>query len=107
MAHPHPEAQANSSNPGTAGHANLKFQLNSPGGGYNSGYALALEKGYYSSAGLDVTIEPGNGSATTAQLVAAGKVDVAFADAAAVMKLVAQGLKSPSLGRYSKEIRTR
>ena len=93
-----PGTQANSSNPGTAGHANLKFQLNSPGGGYNSGYALALEKGYYSTAGLDVTIEPGNGSATTAQLVAAGKVDVAFADAAAVMKLVAQGAEITVVG---------
>ncbi|WP_158253227.1 ABC transporter substrate-binding protein [Cryobacterium sp. N19] len=76
----------------------LTFQLNSPGGGYNSGYALALENGYYEEAGLNVTIEPGNGSSTTAQLVAAGQVDIAFADAAAVMKLVAEGADITIIG---------
>lgn len=76
----------------------LTFQLNSPGGGYNSGYALALEKGYYEDEGLDVTISPGTGSAVTAQLVAAGKSDIAFADAAATMKLVAEGAEMTSIG---------
>jgi NitT/TauT family transport system substrate-binding protein len=76
----------------------VSFQLNSPGGGYNSGYSLALEKGYYEDEGLDVTIEPGNGSSVTAQLVASGKADIAFADAAAAMKLIAEGAEMSVIG---------
>lgn len=71
----------------------ITFQLNYPAAGFNAGYELALKNGYYKDAGLDVRIEPGNGSQITAQLVAAGKVDLAFADSAAVMKLVAGGAK--------------
>ena len=82
----------------TEGLTQLTFQLNSPGGGYNSGYALAAKNGYYADEGLDVTIEPGNGSSTTAQLVASGQSDIAFADAAAVMKLVAEGADITVIG---------
>jgi NitT/TauT family transport system substrate-binding protein len=69
----------------------ITFQLNSPAAGYNSGFELALVNGYYKDAGLDVKIEPGNGSANTAQLVAAGQIDIAYADSAAVMGLVKDG----------------
>src|SRR5689334_19331746 len=71
----------------------VTFQLNYPAAGYNAGYELAVVKGFYKDAGLDVTIEPGNGSQITAQLVASGKANIAFADAAPVMKLVSQGAK--------------
>lgn len=71
----------------------IKFMMNSPAAGYNSGFELALVNGYYKDAGLDVTIEPGNGSAVAAQLVAAGRYDLAYADAAAVMNLVKDGAK--------------
>ncbi|MGH3641524.1 MAG: ABC transporter substrate-binding protein [Mycobacterium sp.] len=71
----------------------VTFQLNSPAAGYNSGFELALVNGYYKDAGLDVKIEPGNGSANTAQLVAAGQIDIAYADSAAVMGLVKDGAK--------------
>lgn len=73
--------------------AKITFQLNYPAAGYNAGYELAVEKGFYKDVGLDVTIEPGNGSQITAQLVAAGKADIAFADSAPVMKLISQGAK--------------
>jgi NitT/TauT family transport system substrate-binding protein len=71
----------------------LTFLLNYPPAGYNAGYELAVEKGFYKEAGLDVTIEPGNGSQTTAQLVSVGKYDIGFADSAPVMKLISQGAK--------------
>jgi NitT/TauT family transport system substrate-binding protein len=71
----------------------ITFQLNYPAAGYNAGYELAVEKGFYRDVGLDVAIEPGNGSQITAQLVAAGKADIAFADASPVMKLISQGAK--------------
>lgn len=71
----------------------LTFQLNYPAAGFNSGFELAKQKGFYKDAGLDVQIEPGNGSQITAQLVAAGKIDIAFADSAPVMRLIASGAK--------------
>lgn len=71
----------------------ITFQLNYPAAGFNSGFELAVQKGFYKDVGLDVKIEPGNGSQITAQLVAAGKVDLAFADAAPVMRLIASGAK--------------
>ncbi|MEJ0078788.1 MAG: ABC transporter substrate-binding protein [Alphaproteobacteria bacterium] len=71
----------------------LTFLLNVPPAGYNAGFELAVEKGLYKAAGLDVTIEPGNGSQTTAQLIAVGKYDIGFADSAPVMKLIADGAK--------------
>src|SRR5262245_42813155 len=71
----------------------LTFLLNYPPAGYNAGYELAVEKGFYKEAGLDVTIEPGNGSQTTAQLLSVGKYDIGFADSAPVMKLISQGAK--------------
>lgn len=81
---------------GTAAAADLlpiKLMLNSPAAVYNSGFELAVVNGYYKASGLDVTIEPGNGSAVAAQLVAAGRYDIAYADAAAVMNLVKDGAK--------------
>ena len=58
----------------------LTFLLNVPPAGYNAGFELAVEKGFYKEAGLDVTIEPGNGSQTTAQLISVGKYDIGFAE---------------------------
>jgi NitT/TauT family transport system substrate-binding protein len=71
----------------------LTVLLNVPPAGYNAGFELAAEKGFYKAAGLDVTIEPGNGSQTTAQLIAVGKYDIGFADSAPVMKLISDGAK--------------
>jgi NitT/TauT family transport system substrate-binding protein len=69
----------------------VSFQLNFTAGGYNAGFALALQEGIYKKAGLDVTIIKGQGSGVTAQLVASGKADIAYADALAVMQLIAKG----------------
>lgn len=71
----------------------LTFWLNYPAAGFNAGFELAVKNGYYKDAGLDVKIEPGNGSQITAQLIAGGKGEIGFADAAPVMKLVSEGAK--------------
>ncbi len=60
-------------------------------GGPNAGFAAALGEGYYKDAGLDVTIVQGNGSGNTAQLVANGRAQLAYADAVAVSQLIAKG----------------
>jgi NitT/TauT family transport system substrate-binding protein len=69
----------------------IPFQLNWMAGGANAGFAAAVVEGYYKDAGLDVTVIQGNGSGNTAQLVANGRSQVAYADAVAVSQLIAKG----------------
>ncbi len=69
----------------------VTFQMNWTAGGPNAGFAAALGEGYYKAAGLDVTIVQGNGSGNTAQLVASGRSQLAYADAVAVAQLIAKG----------------
>lgn len=79
--------------PNTANPTPISFQLNFTAGGYNSGFALALQEGYYKDVGLNVTIVKGQGSGTTAKLVASGQAALAYADSVAVMQLIAKGAK--------------
>ncbi|WP_036714565.1 ABC transporter substrate-binding protein [Paracoccus sp. J55] len=69
----------------------VTFQLNWYAGGANAGFAAALQQGYYKEVGLDVTIIQGNGSANTAQMVASGQAQLAYADAVPVSQLIAKG----------------
>jgi NitT/TauT family transport system substrate-binding protein len=69
----------------------VTFQLNWMAGGPNAGFAAAVAEGFYKEAGLDVTLVQGNGSANTAQLVANGRAQIAYADAVAVSQLIAKG----------------
>jgi NitT/TauT family transport system substrate-binding protein len=69
----------------------VTFQLNWMAGGPNAGFEAALAEGFYRDAGLDVTIVQGNGSGNTAQLVASGRAQLAYADAVAVSQLIAKG----------------
>lgn len=69
----------------------VTFQLNWTAGGANAGFAAAVGEGYYKDAGLNVTLVQGNGSGNTAQLVAAGRAQIGFAEAVAVTQLIAKG----------------
>jgi NitT/TauT family transport system substrate-binding protein len=69
----------------------VTFQLNWMAGGPNAGFEAALAEGFYKDAGLEATIVQGNGSANTAQLVANGRAQLAYADAVSVMQLIAKG----------------
>ena len=69
----------------------ITFQLNWVAGGANAGFAAAVAEGYYKSAGLDVKLVEGNGSGNTAQLVASGRSQLAYADAVAISQLIAKG----------------
>ena len=65
----------------------LTLTLNFLAGGPQAGFMYAKKLGLYKDAGIDLTIEEGKGSATTAQLVATGQAQVGFADAPAAMQL--------------------
>jgi NitT/TauT family transport system substrate-binding protein len=68
----------------------MKLTLNFLAGGPQAGFMLAKQMGLYEKAGIDLTIEEGRGSGTTAQMVATGQTDVGFADAPAAMQLRAK-----------------
>ena len=61
-------------------------------GGPTSGFLVAKDKGFYGEAGLDVTIGPGKGSGSTAQLVATKADLIGFADGFVVGNSVAKGM---------------
>ena len=84
-------AQAQSGKP-------MKLTLNFLAGGPQAGFMYAKALGLYEKAGIDLTIEEGRGSGTTAQMVATGQTDVGFADAPAAMQLRAKNAPVKIIG---------
>jgi NitT/TauT family transport system substrate-binding protein len=66
--------------------------------GPNAGFVVALEKEFYREAGLDVSITPGKGSGSTAQLVASKATQIGFADGYVVGNGVAKGMTIKTVG---------
>ena len=64
----------------------IKFQLDWRFEGPAALFLASAAKGYYKAAGLDVTIDAGNGSGGTVTRVASGTYDMGFADMAALME---------------------
>jgi NitT/TauT family transport system substrate-binding protein len=62
-------------------------------GGPNAGLVVAKEKGFFADAGLDVTINQGKGSGSTAQIVASKAAQFGFADGFVVGNSVSKGMK--------------
>jgi NitT/TauT family transport system substrate-binding protein len=60
--------------------------------GYHAPFYLAVGKGWFKDAGLDVSITPGSGSNTTVQLVAGGKSDIGHASLASMAFARGQGV---------------
>jgi NitT/TauT family transport system substrate-binding protein len=64
---------------------------------------VAKEKGYYSAAGLDVSILAGRGSSFAAMTVGSGKEEFGVADAAAVVTTRAQGVPVVALANLQQD----
>lgn len=64
----------------------IKFQLDWRFEGPAALFLASAAKGYYKEAGLDVSIDAGNGSGGTVTRVASGAYDMGFADLAALME---------------------
>jgi NitT/TauT family transport system substrate-binding protein len=60
--------------------------------GMISGLTLAKQKGWFDAAGLDVDVLDGKGSTTTIQQVAAGQIDVGFAQLSTMAAAIGNGL---------------
>src|SRR3954464_9084189 len=70
----------------------IKFTLDWVFQGPTSPFLVALEKGYYKAEGLDVTMDPGQGSAGAVQRAATGAYQIGFAD---VNTLIEYNAKNP------------
>ena len=74
----------------------VKFQLDWRFEGPAALFLASTAKGYYKAAGLDVTIDAGNGSGGTVTRVASGTYDMGFADMAALMEFHANNPDAPN-----------
>ncbi len=70
----------------------IKFTLDWVFQGPTAPFLVALEKGYYKAEGLDVTMDPGQGSAGAVQRVVTGAYQIGFAD---VNALIEYNAKNP------------
>ena len=64
----------------------IKFTLDWVFQGPTAPFLVALDKGYYKAEGLDVSMDPGQGSAGAVQRVATGAYQIGFADVNSVME---------------------
>ncbi|MFT3819646.1 MAG: ABC transporter substrate-binding protein [Rubrivivax sp.] len=74
----------------------IKFQLDWRFEGPAALFLASQAKGYYKAAGLDVTIDAGNGSGGAVTRVASGSYDMGFADLAALMEFHANNPDAPN-----------
>jgi NitT/TauT family transport system substrate-binding protein len=74
------------------------FALNWFPVGDHAAYWVALDKGYYKEAGLDVTLENSKGSGDTIAKADTGRVDAGLADAAVVIASKARGTTIKTVG---------
>ncbi len=74
----------------------IKFQLDWRFEGPAALFLASSAKGYYKAAGLDVTIDAGNGSGGTVTRVASGSYEMGFADMAALMEFHANNPDAPN-----------
>ncbi len=74
----------------------IKFQLDWRFEGPAAFFLWPVEKGYFKQAGLDVTVDAGNGSGNAVNRVASGAYDMGFADFAALMEFYGNNPDAPN-----------
>src|SRR6201995_176943 len=76
----------------------FSFRLNWTLYGEHAPFFVALDKGFYKEAGLDVEILEGSGSTTVAQLTANATNPVSYVDAATMMRGINAGMPIKAVG---------
>ncbi len=74
----------------------VRFQLDWRFEGPAALFLLPVAKGYFKQAGLDVSVDAGNGSGGAVTRVASGSYDMGFADLASVMEFHANNPDAPN-----------
>ena len=67
---------------------------------YHAPFLIAQEKGYYKDVGLEVALEQGRGSATTALLLSQGNFDIAHLNVTNAAQMVGKGGPIKTVGLY-------
>lgn len=67
---------------------------------YHASFLVAQEKGYYKEAGLDVTLEQGRGSATTALMLSQSGFDIAHLNTTNAAQMISKGGAIKMVGIY-------
>jgi NitT/TauT family transport system substrate-binding protein len=67
---------------------------------YHTTFLVAQEKGYYKDAGLDVQLEQGRGSATTALMLSQGGFDIAHLNVTNAAQMISKGGTLKVVGIY-------
>lgn len=81
-----------------AGLGSVRFRLNWVIAGNHAPYFLAKQEGYWEACGLDVTLNAGQGSGDTAQLVGTGAEEFGLTDGVSISAGRSQGLPVKSIG---------
>jgi NitT/TauT family transport system substrate-binding protein len=71
--------------------------------GIHASLHLAMEKGWYKEAGLDVEIKDGKGSIVTVQQMAAGQADVGLSQLPSIATAISNGLPVISIMAFSRK----
>jgi len=71
--------------------------------GSHAPYHLAAAKGWFKEAGLDVSIEDGNGSVTTVQIVGGGEFDLGQASLAPMAIARSKGLPVKAIAAFARQ----
>ena len=83
-----------------AAETKLKMVLNWKYQGPQGWFFLAQDRGYFKKAGIDLTMDQGNGSGAPASLVASGTYDVGFGDINALIQFAAQKPEEAPIAVY-------
>lgn len=85
---------------GAGGNKSVTLTLNWVPYGEHAPFYYGLKKGFYAAEGIDLKIQPGNGSGNTIKQVAQKQTEFGWADSPALLKSVATGMPVRSLGSY-------
>ena len=89
---------ASGSATGAAEKTAVRFSLEFTPTGYHAPYALALEKGWFEDANLDVKIIPGTGSSATITTIAGGQADLGLTDLATLVITKSESMPITAIG---------
>lgn len=71
--------------------------------GYSAPWQYGVDEGLFRDVGIDLTVGEGEGSATSAQVIASGGDDFGFVDIGAILPLIEQGMPLTVVGVFQQQ----
>ncbi len=85
---------------GSGGNKKTTLTLNWVPYGEHAPFYYGLKNGFFSAEGIELVVQPGNGSGNTIKQVAQKQTEFGWADTPALLKSVATGMPVKSVGSY-------